>query len=172
MEMYRPFQQEAFSRAYIHAVAAAAGYKFSDAPLPDDDDVDVTISTSGTMGLIRSPKVDVQAKCRLGIPPDGSSISYALDKDNYEGLRHTDYGTPRILVVVFVPNDPAQWTEHSEDKLTLSYCGYWTCLQGQPQSSNKASVTVYLPRKNVFSVDGLKELMGRIGRKEALCEQT
>lgn len=171
MEMYLPFQQEAFSRAYIHAVAAAAGYKFSDAPLPDDDDVDVIISASGRKGLVRSPKVDIQAKCRLGIPRDGDPISYVLDKDNYEGLRHTDYASPRLLVVVFVPDDPTKWTEHSEEKLILNYCGYWTCLQGQPQSHNKGSVTVYLPRKNVFSVDGLKDLMGRIGRKEALCEQ-
>lgn len=58
--MYRNFQQEAFSRAYIHAVAAAAGFKYSDGPLPDDDHVDVTVTSTGPMGLIRSPKVDIQ----------------------------------------------------------------------------------------------------------------
>src|SRR4051812_21389320 len=120
------------------------------------------------MGLIRSPKVDIQAKCRLGLPPDGDPISYALDKDDYEGLRHQDYGSPRILVVVFVPADVFLWTEHSEEKLILNYCGYWTCLQGQPVRTNKDNVTVYLLRKNVFSVSGLKDLIGRIGRKETL----
>ncbi|HEX4419258.1 MAG TPA: DUF4365 domain-containing protein [Kofleriaceae bacterium] len=123
--MYRNFHQEAFSRAYIHAVAAGAGLKYCDGPLPDDDHVDVTISSSGPMGLIRSPKVDIQAKCRLGIAPDGDPISYALDKDDYEGLRHQDYGSPRILVVVFVPDDIGLWTEHSEEGLMLRYCGYW-----------------------------------------------
>jgi len=165
--MYRNFQQEAFSRAYIHAVAAAAGFKYSDGPLPDDDHVDVTVTSTGPMGLIRSPKVDIQAKCRLG-PPDGDPIAYALDVDDHEGLRHLDYGSPRILVVVFVPEDVALWAEHTEEKLILSYCGYWVCLQGQPQTSNKATVTVYLPRRNTFSVAGLTELMTRIGRKESL----
>jgi len=122
--MYRNFHQEAFSRAYIHAVAAGAGFKYSDGPLPDDDHVDVTISSSGPMGFIRSPKVDIQAKCRLGLPPDGDPISYALDKDDYDGLRHQDYGSPRILVAVFVPSDVSLWTEHSEERLILNHCGY------------------------------------------------
>jgi hypothetical protein len=107
-------------------------FKYSDGPLPDDDHVDVTVSSSGPMGLIRSPKVDIQAKCRLDFPPDGDPISYALDKDDYEGLRHQDYGSPRILVVVFVPTDISLWTEHSEEKLILNCCGYWACLHGQP----------------------------------------
>ena len=165
--MYRNFHQEAFSRAYIHAVAAAAGFKYGDAPLPDDDHVDVTITSRGPMGLIRSPKVDIQAKCKLGLP-EGDPISYALDAGDYEGLRHPDYGSPRILVVVFVPHDVTLWTEHTEEKLMLSYCGYWTCLQGLPQSVNKATVTVHLPRKNAFGVPGLTDLMARIGRKEPL----
>jgi hypothetical protein len=165
--MYRNFHQEAFSRAYIHAVAAAAGFKYSDAPLPDDDHVDVTISSRGPMGLIRSPKIDIQAKCKLG-PPEGDPISYALNAGDYEGLRHLDYGSPRILVVVFVPHDVALWTEHTAEKLMLRYCGFWTCLQGLPQSSNEATVTVYLPRTNTFSVAGLIEVMARIGRKEPL----
>jgi hypothetical protein len=50
----------------------------------------------------------------------------------------------------------------------LRYCAYWTCLQGQPQSSNKATVTVPIPRSNMFSVAGLTEIMARIGRKETL----
>ena len=165
--MYRNFQQEAFSRAYIHAVAAAAGFKYSDGPLPDDDHVDVTVTSTGPMGLIRSPKVDIQAKCRLGAP-DGDPIAYALDVGDHEGLRHLDYGSPRILVVVFVPENVALWAEHTEEKLILSYCGYWVCLQGQPQTGNKATVTVYLPRRNTFSVAGLTDLMARIGRKESL----
>ena len=165
--MYQDFQQEAFSRAYIHAVAAAAGFKYSDGPLPDDDHVDVTITSRGPMGLIRSPKVDIQAKCKLGAP-EGDPISYALDVDDYEGLRHLDYASPRVLVVMFVPHDMVFWAEHTEEELALRYCAYWTCLQGHPQSGNKATVTVHLSRTNTFSVAGLTDLMARIGRKESL----
>jgi hypothetical protein len=165
--MYRNFRQEAFSRAYIHAVAAAAGFKYTDGPLPDDDHVDVTVASRGAMGLIRSPKVDIQVKCKLG-SPEGDPISYALDAEDYEGLRHLDYGSPRILVVVFVPPDIALWTEHAEDGLMLRYCGYWVSLRGCPESSNKTTVTVHLPRANAFGVTGLTEIMARIGRKDLL----
>jgi hypothetical protein len=71
-------------------------------------------------------------------------------------------------VVVFAPHDVALWAEHTEQQLMLRYCGYWTCLQGQPQSGNKAAVTVHLPRRNTFSIAGLTDLMARIGRKESL----
>jgi hypothetical protein len=165
--MYLNFRQEAFSRAYIHAVASAAGFKYTDGPLPDDDNVDVTVTATGPMGLIRSPKVDIQAKCKLGVP-EGDPISYSLAVTDHEGLRHTDYSSPRILVVVFAPVEVGSWTEHTEESLLLRYCGYWLSLEGAAQSDNLANVTVRLPRKNVFSVAGLTELMGRIGRKEAL----
>ncbi len=69
---------------------------------------------------------------------------------------------------MFVPQDTAHWVQHTEEELMLRFCAYWTCLQGQPQTSNKATVTVHLPRRNTFSAAGLAELMARIGRKEPL----
>lgn len=59
-------QQEAFSRAYVRAVAAAAGFRVQDGPEPDDDSIDITISARGPGSTLRSPKVDLQLKCRLG----------------------------------------------------------------------------------------------------------
>lgn len=165
--MYLNFQQEAFSRAYLHAVVAAAGFKYQDGPLPDDDGVDVTISAKGAMGTVRSPKLDVQVKCQLG-PALGDPIKYKLRARDYELLRHQDYGTVRILAVVFVPENVSEWTDHSEERLLLSRCGYWASLRGHPEVANTATVTVSLPRKNVLSVAGLEELMAKIGRKEEL----
>ncbi|TMQ03035.1 MAG: DUF4365 domain-containing protein [Deltaproteobacteria bacterium] len=51
---------------------------------------------------------------------------------NYDDLRHTDYVTPRILVVVFVPEQVADWTTHTEQELTMRYCAYWASLRGLP----------------------------------------
>ena len=130
--MHVTHQQEEFSRAYIYAVAAAAGMKFSPAAAPDDDSVDVM-------------------------------ISFPLKAKNYEDLRHTDYQTPRILVVVFVPEQVRDWTAHTEQALVLRYCAYWWSLGGLPASSNQRSTTVHLPRTNLFNVAGLEALMDRIG---------
>jgi hypothetical protein len=100
--------------------------------------------------------------------PEDDPISYALDVDDYEGLRHLDYGSPRILVVVFVPSDTVHWTAQGEDGLMLRYCGYWVSLRGCPATDNKTTVTVHLTRQNRFGVAELIELMARIGRKELL----
>ncbi|HAZ46516.1 MAG TPA: hypothetical protein DDW76_23550 [Cyanobacteria bacterium UBA11369] len=41
-------------------------------------------------------------------------------------------------------------------------CAYWISLRGQPQTSNTESVTVYLPRLQLFTVNTLKTLMQQI----------
>lgn len=95
-------------------------------------------------------------------------ISYALKQKNDEDLRHTDYGVPRILVVVFAPEQVADWTAHTEQELTMRYCAYWVSLRGLPPSTNKHTTTVYLPRKNLFNVQGLEAIMDQVVRLKAL----
>lgn len=165
--MYISHQQEEFSRAFIYAIASAAGLKFNSTATPDDDSVDVMISARGLRGTARSPRLDVQAKCRRS-PAIGDPISYSLPQKNYDDLRQGDYVTPRILVVVFVPERVTDWTACDEQALTMRHCAYWASLWGLPASSNDHSTTVHLPRFNLFDVRGLDTLMDRIGRGERL----
>ncbi|MFM5980640.1 MAG: DUF4365 domain-containing protein, partial [Sphaerospermopsis kisseleviana] len=51
------------------------------------------------------------------------------------------------------------YQDDSETELCLRRCAYWVSLRGQPQTQNTETVTVYIPRKNVFTVDALKNLM-------------
>lgn len=97
----------------------------------------------------------------------GDPIAYRLNAKNYDDLRHEDYQAPRILVVVFVPEQLDAWTSHAEEGLTLRYCAYWTSLRGRAPS-NQMSTTIYLSRANRFSAAALQELMERIGRGEVL----
>jgi hypothetical protein len=55
-----------------------------------------------------------------------------------------------------------------EEELCLKHCAYWVSLRGQPQSENQTTLTVYLPRQNIFSVDALKNLMQRIANGELI----
>jgi hypothetical protein len=165
--MHITHQQEEFSRAFIYAISAAAGLKFSNAAMPDDDSVDVAISARGPRGTIRSPHVEIQCKCQMSAAV-GDPIPYPLSSKNYEDLRHGDYQVPRILVVVFVPQQVQDWTSHTEQEFTMRYCAYWASLRGLPPSSNEFSTTVYLPRAHLFNVAGLETLMNRIGRGETL----
>ncbi|TMQ03029.1 MAG: DUF4365 domain-containing protein [Deltaproteobacteria bacterium] len=73
--MHVRHQQEEFSRAFIYAISAAAGLKFNHAATPDDDSVDVTISTRGLRGTTRSPRLDIQTKCQMS-EATGDPISY------------------------------------------------------------------------------------------------
>lgn len=61
--------------------------------------------------------------------------------------------------MVLVPPKVEDWLQQTETELCLKRCAYWVSLRGQPQSTNQTTVTVYLPRQNIFSVDALKTLM-------------
>lgn len=161
--MHANHQQEEFSRAFVHAVVSVAGYKLQPAALPDDDSVDLSIASRGSHGLVRSPRVDVQLKCRKGVV-DTDPWSFPLKIKNYDDLRHPDYQAPRILVVVVVPDDVAAWLELSAAQLVLRHCAYWMSLRGAEPRPNERSVTVRIPRGNVFGVDSLRAMMGRLGQ--------
>jgi hypothetical protein len=152
------FQQEEFSRAYVHAVATVAGFKVYPPATPDDDSVDLSIGTRGIFGKIRSPRIDIQLKCWQGAV-DGETLSYALPVKNYEELRHEDYQVPRILVVVVVPVLLDEWITQSLNDLVLRRCGYWLSLRGELETANTTSVTVHIPVANVFSVSALSRLL-------------
>lgn len=90
--MHVSHRQEAFSVAYVRAVAAVAGFRVQEGPLPDDDSVDLTVTARGPGGTIRSPCLDLQLKCRLGRPDDEPEWSYDLKAKNYDDLRHRLHG--------------------------------------------------------------------------------
>jgi hypothetical protein len=154
-------QKEEFSRAYIQAIAAVAGYTTS-RPSIDDDSVDLTIASRGGSGTIRSPKLDIQAKCTAKQKPSEPEFSFPLELKNYNDLRPANVMVPRILVVVLVPDDLNDWTNHCEDELTLRRCGYWYSLRGMGDTQNETSVTLKVPRTNSFSVVGLQAIMSRV----------
>lgn len=41
-------------------------------------------------------------------------------------------------------------------------CGYWLSLKGLPETQNTESITVYLPRQQLFTVNALKNIMQQI----------
>lgn len=70
---------------------------------------------------------------------------------NYDDLR-ADVIVPRLLVVVCVPEDCEGWTRQTEEHLCLRHCAYWLSLAGMPETDNVESVTVRIPRNQIFSV--------------------
>lgn len=158
--MEHNLRMEQFSRAYVHALAATVGYGCT-RPEVDDDSIDMIVSATGGSGTRRSPRLELQLKSHAMDLPTGPSISYPLKVKNYNELRVATF-VPRILVLVVVPRNIDEWTKHSEEQLVLRRCGYWLSLHGMEETTNASSVTVTVPRTQVFNVEALRGMMERI----------
>lgn len=147
-------RQEALSRAYAHAVAAQGGYMTA-VYAEDQDGVDLRIQAGGAM----RPALELQLKATVNLI--GSSDGYyrfPLKRRNYDLLR-INTQTPRLLVVLDLPKDEHQWMTITTDELVLRHRAYWLNLKGWDEVVNKVSVTVRIPKQNIFNVENLQALM-------------
>lgn len=156
-------RKERFSLAYISAVAAHAGFLVTEPDGPDKVSVDGLIMSDED----RQPIVRFQAKATTRNVGRGADISFPLPVKNYNDLRADLFG-PRLLFVVFLPTDNAEWLAHSEEELRMRHCGYWVSLSGQSDTTNRRTVSVRIPRSQVFDTAQLREIMGRANRGEPL----
>jgi hypothetical protein len=153
-------KKEQFSTAYLWAIASMAECSLSK-PSVDDDSVDWTLSSK----IIGKPKIDIQMKCTELIPATPPEyISFRLKAKNYADLIVTELMVPRILVVVSVPEDAAEWMSETSEELVLRRCARWISLRGKPESDNSASVTIRIPTTNLFTVASLNSIMEMAAR--------
>ena len=147
-------REEALSRAYLQAVAAGAGYVVASLDF-DRDGIDCEIKAGGRM----RPSLGIQLKAtiHLGDVQEGH-YRYPLKRRNYDLLREPTQ-TPRVLVVLALPTDEAEWLTVTEAELVLRRCAYWVSLADAPESENQTSVTVSLPELQRFDVSALRALM-------------
>ncbi len=156
-------QKEEFSYAYVSSVASAAGYKFEIASRPlDMGGIDGSIVGTASEYSFYPPRLEVQVKSTSMPVVSEEFIRYPLKLKNYNELRKRKTLTPRILIVVLIPENSEEWVKQSEVELCLRRCGYWMSLQGEPETKNQESVTVYLPREQLFTVNYLKRMMQNI----------
>ena len=150
-------QKQAFSIAYVRAVAAKAGFKvyFYDV---DDDSVDLGLS--GGVNLARRPHLEVQLKCSADDELRDDDFSFTLKAKNYNDLR-ADTDVARILVVVRVPPELDDWIDCDEQRLLIRRCGYWRSMRGEPNKDSD-TMTVRMPRAQRLDADQLTSIMGRV----------
>lgn len=149
-------REEALSLVYVRAVAAYAGYVTAECDF-DRDGVDLRIHAGGAM----RPALDLQLKATVNLAESQDRrYGFRLQRRNYDLLRD-ETQTPRLLVVLDLPNDETQWMTITTEELVLRRCAYWLSLKGYAETDNSSSVTVYIPKQNVFDVEGLRVLMER-----------
>ena len=168
--MFITTQKEEYSYAYISAVASTAGYSFQIAPRPLDlVGVDVTITGIVSPGSRRRTRLDLQLKCTSQDILDDDGIRFPLEIKNYNELRNINPDDdPLLLIIILVPEKVEDWLQQSETELCMKRCAYWMSLRGQPERNNQTTVTVYIPRTNVFTVDALRTLMQQIANGETI----
>ncbi len=159
------------SYAYVHAVAAHAGMECeSSGRHSDNHGVDAKLNAwlpDAAPGELCEVPISLQLKATVATPVDkGSHWSYFLRGiDRYDALRDERVtASPRILVVLFLPQDKTQWLDHSEERLSLMKCAWWVSLKGAPPVSTGSGTTVYLPKSNPFNPEGLTALAREISR--------
>lgn len=156
-------RKEQYSHAYVKAVAAVAGFAWYK-PSVDDDSIDLGLAQRGGGGTVRSPRLEMQLKCHAMATPNEDDFAYWLDLKNYDDLRDEQVEVKRILVVVLVPDDLAEYLAEGEQQLAMRRCGYWLSLRGFPPTDNDTGKTVRIPRSQRFTVQSLQRIMQRIGQ--------
>jgi Domain of unknown function (DUF4365) len=162
-------QKQQLSVAYVHAVAAHAGYACQVKTI-DDDSIDVEVAARGRVhvkAVLRSPKIDIQLKATSQDIFRDDHLAFSLPVKNYNDLREVSL-VPRLLVVFILPQDKVHWLEQSDDQLIARRCAYWVSLLGQPETNNPTKITVRVPLNQRLTTDALRGLMERVSRRESL----
>jgi len=161
------------SYAYLHAVASRAGVACQYCSRTfDSAGVDAELLAVQDFGpdALTDIAIHVQMKATVATPSEREGqLAYFIDGiDAYNKLRAETVAVPRLLVVLFLPENAEEWLAHTEDQLVLKRCAYWVSLRGAPETANTTGQTVHLPRGQGFSPEALTALMGRMARREEL----
>jgi len=151
------------SYAYLHAIAGKAGMSCKSGDRHDDGyGVDAEVNFRGDTGhpYLRHIQLNIQLKATVKNPgQDPNWVSYFFSgKERYNKLRTRDSDIYKILVVLFLPDNPTEWLKCSSDELILKNAAYWTSLYGAPETTNDSGQTVYLPKRNLLTPDALVEI--------------
>lgn len=165
--MHLSQQKEQFSGAYLRAVASAAGYTLYK-PEVDDDSIDWGIAARGAEGTPRRPHLEMQLKCSARDILHETHVHFPLEVKNYNDLRDPEVWVPRILMVVLVPDQTADWLQQTETEMVMRHCGYWVSLCGEPATTNTETITVRLPREQLLTPDALRQMMQKVNDGETL----
>jgi hypothetical protein len=165
------------SYAYLHAVATRAGFACEYTGRHLDGAGYAQIHEDGRLlavdSRLRAFTLHVQLKATRVQPIEQAGrFSFSLAVGQYDRLRSHMLAIPRILVVLYLPADPADWLHHSGDGLIARRCAYWVTLLGAADSPNEATQTVYVPHHQPLSPDGLTDIMTRCSREEELLYAT
>lgn len=117
-------------------------------------------------GYLKNASLNIQLKAtKQPMKLIDGHYSYSLQGiQRYNALREDTHHVGRILVVMQLPEQEADWFESSEEELSLRKCSYWVSLRGAPETTNQTAQTVYIPKSQVFNPEALRKIGATISR--------
>lgn len=158
--MTEEHQKEEMSKAYVIAVAAHAGATsdFYDKDYGMDGRI-CDISHKNSRFSQNGFGIDFQLKATTNIVDQSNVWSYDLEVKNYNDLIETEVGTPRILVVYYIPKEKSEWLKINNNGTLLKHYALWCSLKGKKETDNKSTIRIELPKRNIFTPNELKRLL-------------
>jgi hypothetical protein len=164
--MTEQHKMEALNKAYVLAVAAKAGLSSS---IPDPDyGIDIQFQRI-TMRGKRRQQTGIALNCQLKastdwrISDDGTSIIYNLEAKTYNDL--ADDSALTILILLCLPNIIDEYLEMCEDYLLIRKCCYYWINENRETTTNRATKTIYIPRRQILTPNSLNTLVMRAQRE-------
>jgi len=158
------------SYAVLHAVAAKAGFSCEEGGRHADGmGIDAVVRAKERFSdesVLTEFSLDFQLKATSEqLLLQSGRYSFALKAKHYEKLRTTSADVQRVLAVLMMPENEAEWLEKSPESLICRRCLRWMSLRGAP-AGNDSSTTVYIPEVQVLTPDALRELASKRSREE------
>ncbi|MGW3030197.1 DUF4365 domain-containing protein [Streptomyces sp. NPDC001178] len=156
--------KEQFSLGFVRMVAAAAGCSVKD-HATDYDGVDITIASSAQYARFYAPQFELQVKCtnRTDLLRD-EHVNWQMEAGPFEKLTNPSRYLKAYLGVLVIPVGPGPWLEQDETQLLSKSRMYWQAANELGTLAEGAgSITVHLPRQNMFDVPQLKGIMEFLG---------
>src|SRR5260221_8526321 len=149
------------SYAYLHAVAAKSAIGCTVVSRHEDNaGIDARLTAWGLSpdgGYRTEVDLNVQLRATISKPAeDDTHYSYFLrGVQRYNDLRTPTVSTPRLLVVLFLPEDADEWIGVGEGELILRRCAYWVSLRGAAATTNSSGETVKIPKVQTFTPENI-----------------
>lgn len=149
--------KERISLGVLTAIAGRAGCEVSEVKV-DRNGVDATIKPISGEPV----PLDVQLKSSAILKRTSSELIYDLPIGNYESLRKTVTGTPRILLVLDLHQEQDHWWRFGTDEMSIKKQMFWYDLRGAPAISSKESTRIKIPLDQQFTASTLVALITKI----------
>ncbi|WEX03825.1 DUF4365 domain-containing protein [Rhodococcus sp. RCBS9] len=156
--------KQQISIAYVRMVVAAAGCTVLSWDT-DYDGVDISIKSSAEYNVRLGPQIDIQLKCTSQTKVvREDEIAWSIDARTHKYLTSPKRQTPALLALLVVPDDVDGWLDHDESRLLTASSMYWVLGLDIPElPDGQQSITVKIPRANLFTRDALLGIMHAVG---------